>query len=64
MTAHTENVILVEEHGKVIGFIRSAIVYKSERMDSDEVTALIDPEYGVLVRGGDNALSKGSNVVE
>lgn len=51
MQTFGENVVLIYEEGKIVGFIdRDARVHKSEPMKTDDVAKLIDPEYGVVAR--------------
>lgn len=50
MQTYTENVLLIQEHDKVIGFISRAKVYGCEAMSSEEIAHLIDQEFGVISR--------------
>jgi DnaJ-class molecular chaperone len=51
MQTFGENVVLIYEEGKIVGFIdRDARVHKSEPMKTDDVAKLIDPDYGVVAR--------------
>lgn len=50
METRTDNVILITDHGKPIGFINHARVYKCEPMNSEEIARLIDPEFDTIAR--------------
>ena len=50
MQTNTENVILIREDGRVTGFISRAVVYGCQKLDSDDIARLIDPEHGVISR--------------
>lgn len=47
---YTENVILIQEHDKIIGFISRAKVYGCEAMSSEQIATLIDSDFGVISR--------------
>lgn len=48
--ANTENVILLRENSKIIGFIHRAVAHGSAPMSSEEMAQLIDPQFGMINR--------------
>lgn len=51
MQTYGENVILILEEGKTVGFIdHNAKIFSCAPMKSDDIAKLIDPEYGVVAR--------------
>lgn len=48
--ARTENVIVLREKAKVVGFIVHGIVFGCEPLDSEQLARMIDPEFGVISR--------------
>lgn len=50
LVAYTENVILLQDKDKLIGFISHAKVYMCTEATSEEVAQIIDPKFGEIAR--------------
>lgn len=50
LIAYAENVILLQDKERVVGFISHATVYGCEKLDSEAIARLIDDKFGEIAR--------------